>query len=464
MTTSHPHAASDRRAAAPRPADARPASKATFSRADRPVPLVELPTPLLTLDLDALDHNVATMAAWCRAAGVDLAPHGKTTMSPDVWRRQLDAGAWGITVATAFQASVAREAGVARVVLAGTTFHEEALVALASRPRATRVMMWVDSVDAVRLADEALARAAAASAVLGDGDVEPAEPLAVLVELGSPLGRTGARTVAEAQRVADALSSAEHLVLAGVAGYEGALTHDVDAAGIQVVDDYLGTLLELLDAVGPEAFDDWLAAGEDVVLTAGGSVYFERVVAVLGARHDPRGDRGPRLRVVLRSGSYVAHDHDLYRRLTPFARDTTPGSALADGSESFRPALELWATVVSRPEPGLALLNAGRRDTADDEGTPVPLDAWRTSDAVAGAARGPLAGALDGASVSALNDQHAFLRLRDDSTLAVGDLVRLGVSHPCTTISQWSELSTVRGGTEARVLPPTVVGTFATRF
>ena len=55
-------------------------SKATFASDRRPVPLLDLPTPLLTLDLDALGHNVDTMAAWCRAAGVDLAPHGKTTM------------------------------------------------------------------------------------------------------------------------------------------------------------------------------------------------------------------------------------------------------------------------------------------------------------------------------------------------------------------------------------------------
>jgi D-serine deaminase-like pyridoxal phosphate-dependent protein len=125
-------------------------SKATFASERRPLPLLDLPTPLLTVDLDALEHNVATMAAWCRAAGVDLAPHGKTTMSPDIWRLQLDAGAWGITVATAFQAAVAREAGVRNVVLAGTTFSEEALVALAADPGSTRVLMWVDSVAAAR--------------------------------------------------------------------------------------------------------------------------------------------------------------------------------------------------------------------------------------------------------------------------------------------------------------------------
>ncbi|NIJ05190.1 alanine racemase [Frigoribacterium faeni] len=441
-------------------------SKATFASGHRPVPLLDLPTPLLTLDLDALGHNVDTMAAWCRAAGVDLAPHGKTTMSPDVWRLQLDAGAWGITVATAFQASVAREAGVPVVVLAGTTFHEEALVALATDPGSSRVLMWVDSVDAVRLADEALARAASRAASRTADAPAPVPPLAVLVEIGSPVGRTGARTVAEALAVVDAVVAAPHLVLAGVTGYEGALTHDVDGAGIHLVDDYLRTVLELLDAIDPAAFAPWLADGGDVVVSAGGSVYFERVVAVLAERHDPDGARGPRTRVVLRSGSYVAHDHDLYRRLTPFARDTTPPIDGATGDEAFEPAIELWATVISRPEAELALLNVGRRDTADDEGLPLPLDAWRpgAGGAAHDASAPRLDGVLDGAVVTALNDQHAFLALGASSGLAVGDLVRLGVSHPCTTLSQWRELSLVRGGTAEREQPPVVEGTWSTRF
>jgi D-serine deaminase-like pyridoxal phosphate-dependent protein len=489
-------------------------SKVGFGREPRPVPLIDLATPLLTLDLDALAHNVDTMAAWCREAGVDLAPHGKTTMAPEIWRRQLDAGAWGITLATAFQVAVAREAGVPTVVMAGTAFAPATLAALAA-PGAD-VLMWVDSVETVRLVDAALAR----------GEAE--RPLAVLVEFGSALGRTGARSVREALLVAEAVTAAPHLVLAGVAGYEGALTHDVDDAGIAVVDDYLRGLLEVLDGIGAPAFDDWLASGHDVVLTAGGSVYFDRVVAVLGDRHDPSGLQGPRTRVVLRSGSYVAHDHDLYRRLTPAARGATPqpqgsGGAgdvdrdvtvvVGDGSAgtqadremggptdgeltgldgltegfgaepagrapagptaepadrapaglaagpAFRPALELWASVVSRPEPGLALLNVGRRDTSDDEGFPVALEAWRPQ-----AADRRLPGVLDGSHVSALNDQHAFLRLDPSSGLQVGDLVRLGVSHPCTTIDKWAEIATVRGAADRRGVPPVVEGGITTRF
>jgi D-serine deaminase-like pyridoxal phosphate-dependent protein len=406
------------------------------------VPLARVQTPVLTIDLDALESNIAAMADWCGAAGVDIAPHGKTTMAPDIWRRQLDAGAWGITVATANQAAVARETGVERVILAGTSFRRETLRSLAGR--GSTVLMWVDSVASVRLIDGLLAGAGA------DG------PLAVLVEFGSPLGRTGARTAEQALAVVAAVGEAENLVFAGIAGYEGALTHGLDDAAFAVIDNYLAELLAVFDAVPAAAHKPWLASGGDVVLTAGGSVYFDRVAAILARRHDPHGRLGPRTRVVLRSGAYVTHDHGLYETLSPIAREPAGGLPRL----SFSAALELWGTVISRPEPGLALLDVGRRDTADDEGLPRVLDAWR-----AGEGEGPLdAAAVSGASVSALNDQHAFLRLDASATLRVGDLVRLGISHPCTTIDKWRSIATVRGGTLSRPSLPAIDGAIGTRF
>ena len=427
-------------------------------------------TPALSLDLDAVDHNITTMAAWCAQAGVDLAPHGKTTMMPDIWRRQLDAGAWGITVATAFQAEIARDARVPNIIMAGTTFAPEVLRSLLDGP--ADVLMWIDSRAGVQLLNDALS-----------GTPAPARPLAILVEFGSVLGRTGARSVEEAVQIADAVHAAEHLVLAGVAGYEGALTHGIDAAGIAIIDDYLRDLLEVLDTIPASHFAPWLDSGRDIVLTAGGSVYFDRVAAVLGDRHDPRGERGGRTRVVLRSGSYVAHDHDLYRRLTPFARivpagastpppassgPSSPGPTASESAASepttfepatFEPALELWATVISRPQPDLALLNIGRRDAAHDEGFPIPLDVW-----AAGAQTKRGTDALDGAAVTALNDQHAFLHLSEHSPIVVGDLVRLGISHPCTTFDKWTEIAIVRGLADQRDQPPVIEGYLPTRF
>ena len=129
--------------------------------------------------------------------------------------------------------------------------------------------------------------------------------------------------------------------------------------------------------------------------------------------------------VILRSGGYLFHDHGLYRKVTPAARGVA-------GAPVLKPALELWAQVVSRPEPGLALLSAGRRDAGFDAGLPVPLRAIQPSAASHGGGATDLPG-----EITELNDQHAYLRLDPGTALAPGDLVVLGISHPCTTLDKW---------------------------
>jgi D-serine deaminase-like pyridoxal phosphate-dependent protein len=102
---------------------------------------------------------------------------------------------------------------------------------------------------------------------------------------------------------------------------------------------------------------------------------------------------------------------------------------------ALRPALELWAQVLSRPEPGLALLGAGRRDAGFDQGLPVPLRIVRRGAASA-------VSTVNG-EVTELNDQHAYLRLDETTALAPGDLVCLGISHPCTTLDKWRVIPVV---------------------
>ncbi len=153
------------------------------------------------------------------------------------------------------------------------------------------------------------------------------------------------------------------------------------------------------------------------------------------------GGRGPR--VILRSGAYLTHDHGFYGTLSPAARGSADAPAL-------RPALELWAQVLSCPEPGLALLGAGRRDVGFDQGLPVPVRAIRRT----GGARPDLTSTdltstdlsgtdLSGSQVTELNDQHAYLRLDGGTVLAPGDLVGLGISHPCTTFDKWRVIPVV---------------------
>ncbi len=132
------------------------------------------------------------------------------------------------------------------------------------------------------------------------------------------------------------------------------------------------------------------------------------------------------VRALLRAGCYVTHDHGHYRRLVQRV-------ALRCGcADALHPALEVWTTVQSTPEPGLALLNAGRRDVSFDIELPHVV------------ARAP-AGALQAEpapphwQIAALNDQHAHLRFDPAAGPgpAVGDRIGLGISHPCTTFDKW---------------------------
>ncbi len=362
--------------------------------------------PLVVLDAAALEHNLATMAQWCAAHGVLLAPHGKTTMAPQLFARQLDHGAWGLTAANTSQLRVYRAFGVRRVLLANQLVDPAGLAWLAAELAADpsfEFTCWVDSVAGVERMTEALG--------------SPARPVDVLVELGAPGGRTGARDQATATEVARAAVRSPALRLAGVGGYEGALAHDASPTALSTVDGYLADLREFTVAIA-----DLFEVAEPIV-TAGGSAYFDQAATAL---------TGPwpfPVRPVLRSGAYITHDDGFYRGISPFGRGA--------GDRPFRSALRAWAQVTSRPEPGLALLTIGKRDASFDEGLPEP-QVVRGRDGV----EKPFNG-----KVTALNDQHAFLALPADSDVAVGDWVGLGLSHPCTVFDKWQLLPVVDGTT-----------------
>lgn len=390
------------------------------------VPLDRLSTPLLTLDRAAKNRNVAAMAEWCAEHGVSLAPHGKTTMCLSLWRDQLEAGAWAITVANEPQVRVARGAGVPRVLLANLFLRPDGLRWLAGELQADpafEFLCWVDSTEAVALMDAALR-----STGLD-------RPVPVLVELGHAHARTGARTLDEALAVADAVAAAPTLALAGVAGYEGVVTHDVDARAVGEIDEFLTRMTELHERL--------LGRYEvaEPVLTAGGSAFFDRVASVFAGPND-----GVRTRLVVRSGAYVVHDDGFYRKATPRRRDAGP---------VLTPALHVWSRVISMPEPGLAYLDSGKRDFPFDDGLPEVQLLRRSGP------DGPVVMELTGHEITGSNDQHAHVRVPEGSPLQVGDVVRLGISHPCTAFDKWSLIPVVD---DASTHEPVVVDFLRTHF
>jgi len=358
--------------------------------------------PIAALSASAIDHNIGVLATWCEDNGVLLAPHGKTTMMPALFSRQLAAGAWAMTAATPWQVRVYRANGVRRVFLANELVDADFIRWLAAERAADpqfEFFCYVDSVAGVGILGDALAAV----------DPTGAQPLGVLVEIGPMGGRTGCRTRDEVRAVAEAVRRQTSLTLIGVAGWEGPFGHGRDESTLTVIRTFVQELADTLRELDTDALLD--SRAPYFVLTCGGSEQVDVVTSVL--REAPECSRP--VRSVLRSGSYITFDHGLYA-------ETSSLAAL------LRPAIEVWCQVLSTPEPGLALIGAGRRDVSFDAGLPIAL--WRRS--VRGGDVVPF-----NVPVSKVNDQHAFLELAPSDTIGVGDLVGLGISHPCTTHDKW---------------------------
>ncbi|MFE1287458.1 amino acid deaminase [Streptomyces sp. NPDC058751] len=355
-------------------------------------------TPVLALSAERLTHNLELMETYATRHGLAFAPHGKTSMAPQLFWRQIEHGAWGITLAVPHQVRVAREFGIDRIFLANELVDPAALRWIAAELAADpdfRFVCYVDSVRGVELMDAALRGSA--------------RPVDVVVELAAGAGaRTGARTEEECAAVADAVAAAGTLRLTGVAGYEG----EVPDANPERVHAWLRRLTALAAAFdGAGRFKD----ADTIVVSAGGSAWFDAVADVFA---EIPGLSLPVLKL-LRSGAYVSHDDGHYRRLTPFTRVPREGA--------LHPAFRLWSQVVSRPSPEQAFTNAGKRDAAHDLDLPVAQVVRR-----AGTER-PAAGI----EVSGLSDQHAWLRTAPEADLEVGDWVGMGLSHPCTSFDKW---------------------------
>jgi D-serine deaminase-like pyridoxal phosphate-dependent protein len=383
----------------------------------------ELALPLCTLRDGALRANSRALPGFLAALGarcgvdVALCPHGKTSMIPELWRRQLDDGCWGITTANAEQTRVAREAGLSRVMLANQLVGRTEIDWVAGELRADDGFAFCCFVDSV----EGVERLAA-----GIGAAAPSRPLDVLLETGYVGGRCGVRTMPDAMRVARAIAASPRLRLIGVACYEGLLqTHAPDArdGAAAAVLRFCVEVARACDAAA--LLDD----ADPVVLSAGGSSFYDLAVRILAPAALDRPTR-----IVVRSGCYLTHDVGFYGPL--FARLAERDPLARETGLRFTPALEVWASVLSVPEPRLFVLGAGRRDFGEDAGAPALVRHARAGEELD-------ASALRGARIVRVNDQHAVAELPARADVSVGDLVALGPAHPCTTFDKWRHVHLV---------------------
>jgi D-serine deaminase-like pyridoxal phosphate-dependent protein len=349
----------------------------------------------------ALAHNIAWMQRFADDHGAWLAPHGKTTMTPALFRRQLDAGAWGITLATAVQCATAFNHGATRLLMANQLVGTPNMAIVADLvERGADYCCLVDSIASVEALNEHFGRRHLT--------------LQVLAELGVPGGRCGVRNDTELKALVNAIAAAPALALCGIEGYEGLIggEHTVDRVrsyGRRMVD-----TVRALRSAG--AF-----AERTPIVTAAGSEWFD-LIAEAFDRSDLRDHCTP----ILRPGCYVVHDHRSYRDAMAAVKARHP-----ELEGELEPALAVFTHVQSLPEPGMAVVAMGKRDISVDPDLPIPLQVHRP---------GQPAQTLTGCSVRKVMDQHAMMVIPDDLDLRIGDVVSFGASHPCLTFDKWRQV------------------------
>lgn len=378
----------------------------------------DVPLPVAVLKRDAIEANSRRMQAFLRMTGAALAPHGKTTMSPDLFDLQLADGAWGITVATPHQLQVARHFGYQRLLLANQLIGKSALDYIIAEMRADPAFEFYCLVDSIASVRQLLAAAKR-------GRLDRSIP--VLLEMGYPGGRTGCRDLDRAMSVAQEVARSDGIVtLCGIEGFEGLLRGADDDATQQLIEQFLDDVVGLAVRCDKEG----LFGTDPVLLSAGGSAHYDLVIRKFASVALSR-----RSMTLLRSGCYLTHDSGMYARAAAIRKDRSP--PLEGLEPEFANALEVWAYVLSVPEDGLAIVGLGKRDLSYDE-MPVPLSWFRPG----ATERGPQI--LSAAhKLFRLNDQHGYLQVPAESPLAVGDMVAFGISHPCLTFDKWRAIHVV---------------------
>ena len=380
-----------------------------FARSGLSVLGGHVPMPVAVLKSAELNANITAMQEFCDRNGVLLCPHGKTTLAPQLFARQIEAGAWGITAATPAQLRMYRSFGVDRIIYANEMVEPVVLAWLATELNAYpnfEFYCLVDSVPAVEILSQSLAAAGLV------------RPINVLVEVGYAGGRCGVRDLGAAAEVAAAVDSSKVLHLAGVECFEGLLP--ADRGDMSVIDGFLHTVTGVAEELVAHSS---LARAESFIISAGGSAFFDRVIEQFC--HTTTFDVPAQ--IVLRSGCSITQDGGFYAQMSPLA-------GRADGAPALSNAIEVWGAVLSRPESGLVVVSMGRRDCSYDMGLPAPHRVVVDRSAP---------NALTGAEVIAMSDQHAHIRVPDRFTGGPGDLMGFAVSHPCTTFDKWKILPIV---------------------
>ena len=375
----------------------------------------ELSLPVAVIYQTRIDNNLRWMQNFADHYQVKLAPHGKTTMTPELFRQQQAAGAWAITLATAPQVVAAVAHGSKRIIMANQLVGKQNMRLIASvlQDASCEFYCLVDSVDQVQQL----------AAFFSDVKLT----LNVLIEVGVPGGRCGCREPQQIMQLADEIARYPSLALAGLEVYEGVIHGEQAESKIQqFLHDVVASCHTLIER---RAF-----ALEHVILTGAGSAWYDVVASTFATAN-----LHPRIVPVIRPGCYLIHDTGIY--LDAQAAVMARNSAACEIGGDLQSALEVWAYVQSIPEPGHVIVGMGKRDVAFDAGLPTPELHYRPRNNTD--VNNRVQAAPNSWQVTAVMDQHAYLSCPADSDIKVGDMIAFSSSHPCLTFDKWKHIAVI---------------------
>ncbi|MGR4999245.1 amino acid deaminase [Vibrio celticus] len=361
----------------------------------------DISLPVAIIKQSALTNNLNWMQSFADHHQVKLSPHGKTSMTPAFFRQQLENGAWGITVATPAQAEVAAMAGAKRIIMANQ------LVGKTNMAIVEQLISEFD-VDFYCCVDSSIN-----VQQLSQYFANTKQTLKVLIEFGVPGGRCGCRSPQEVLELAQTIQDTPALSLAGIEVYEGVIHGDNAEQDIRTFLKQALTSVESLTS-------DGLIAGQPII-TGAGSAWYDVVAECLANLTD--------YLAIIRPGCYAIHDTGIYldaQSKVLQRAQVNQGYACELGGD-LESALEVWAYVISRPEPTKLVVGLGKRDVAFDAGLPIAERGYRNGEAIS----------VKGLTSTAVMDQHTFVETDGSSEIEVGDMIAFSTSHPCLTFDKW---------------------------
>lgn len=346
------------------------------------MPLSEVDTPALLLDLDAFEFNLKTLNASLKGSNVKVRPHAKSHKCPEIARRQMAAGAIGICCQKVSEAEAFVRAGVTNILVANEVVGEAKIRRLAQLAKVATMGVCVDNTTSVRALEVAMAGVDAL--------------INVLVEVDVGAGRCGVLPGADTVALARAVAASPHLRFAGLQAYHGAAQHlrtpQEREVAIRSAVDKVRQCAEALGAVG---------LPPQIIAGAGTGTYLH--------------EAGSGLYNELQTGSYIFMDADYGRNLE------------ADGQpvRTFRQSLFILATVMSKPLAGRAVVDVGLKAHSVDSGMPGVAD-------------------LEGARYTKASDEHGVLEITGVDP-RLGQKVRLIPGHCDPTVNLYDWLVCYRG-------------------